>query len=253
MRPTYPASPFFPVHMFDAFATRATGTEQMDDLTLSGPVLDACLREIARINRWLGGNRIVRQGLMHLLRQLAPAPGQVIRIADLGCGGGDGLRHLATWATRAGFSLHFTGLDANAATIAYARTASADFPQITYQQANVLEDSSTFEGYDLVICSLFLHHLEEAEQIALITRLRQAGVKALLINDLQRGVLPWLLFRLVSRIFGLSPMSRHDGALSVRKAFHRRELVHLMQACGIDRFTIRWKWAFRYQLTALIS
>ena len=238
--------------MASFFQYRATGAENMDDFSLSGQQLTDTLDDLARVNRWLGGHAIVRSGMKQIIEQLVLPTPHTLRVADLGCGGGETLRMLAAWAQKASIPILLTGIDANAATISYAREAARDFPEIDYLQANAMDESCPFDDYDVVICSLFLHHLEEPEQVRLLRNVMQAGVKAILINDLQRSVLAWLLFYPVSRILGLSPLSRHDGALSVRKSFHRNELAGLMKKCGIHTFSINWKWAFRYQLIAFI-
>lgn len=225
----------------------------MDDLSMEGEVLCGALDDLARVGRWLGGTRIVRKGIQQIHALLGENGPKPLRIADLGCGGGEALRDLAVWAKRANVPIQLTGIDANSATIDYARQASRDFPEITFLQENIVEDTCRFDDYDVIICSLVLHHFDEETHLKMIRNMKQAGVKALLINDLQRSMLAWVLFHLISRIFAFSPMARHDGLLSIRKSFHRKELIALMETCDIQTYFLKWKWAFRYQLIALIS
>lgn len=238
--------------MADFFSHRATEIEIMDDLSMEGEVLCGALDDLARVARWLGGTRIVRNGVRQMIALLGENCPQPLRVADLGCGGGEALCDLAAWGKRAHIPLQLTGIDANSATIDYARQASRDFPEITYLQANIVEDTCRFDDYDVVICSLVLHHFDEEIHLRMIGKMKQAGVKALLINDLHRSVWAWLFFHPISRIFGFSAMARHDGLLSIRKSFRRKELVALMEKAGIHVWSLKWKWAFRYQLIALI-
>ncbi|MDP5168996.1 MAG: methyltransferase domain-containing protein [Bacteroidia bacterium] len=235
------------------FRNRATDIEIMDDLSLGGEVLTGALDDLARVARWLGGTQIVRSGMKHILRSLDYDHTQPLRVADLGCGGGEALRDLAQWAQKAGIELQLTGIDANAAAIDYARKASHEFSQITFLQENIVEDDCRFGEYDVIMCSLVLHHFDEETHLRMIRRMKESGVKAILINDLQRSALAWSLFQVVSRIFSFSHMARYDGLLSIRKSFTRQELVDLMKNSGIQTYSLSWKWAFRYQLIALIS
>ena len=144
-------------------------------------------------------------------------------------------------------------IDANAAAIDYARKASHEFSQITFLQENIVEDDCRFGEYDVIMCSLVLHHFDEETHLRMIRRMKESGVKAILINDLQRSALAWSLFQVVSRIFSFSHMARYDGLISIRKSFTRQELALLMKNSGIQTYSLSWKWAFRYQLIALIS
>ncbi len=240
--------------MPNSFEHRAHDTEIMDDFSLEGEELIHALRDLTRINKWLGGDHIILSGISRIIDAWpATQKSQPIRILDLGCGGGDSLRALANWGAKQNLPLTLMGIDANATTIEYAQKASRDFNNIEFAQGDVLDPTCRFDDYDIVIYGLFLHHLREEEQIQLIQKSLTAGVKGLLINDLQRSKLAYVLFYFVSRIFGFSAMSRHDGALSIRKGFHQGELISLMKKCNIKTYSLKWKWAFRYQLIAQIS
>lgn len=234
--------------MFQQFNTRAADTELMDDFSYAGDDLQKALQEIAWVNRWLGGRKSVRRSMQQVLRQQLFQVEKALRIVDLGCGSGDYLRSLADWGRKKNLDLQITGVDANPAIIEFAREQAAGYKNIHYLCADILADSFDLTGYDLVLCGLFLHHLEENEQIALIRKCMAAGVKAIVVTDLHRHWLAYYLFRLICLVLNFSPMSKHDGALSVRKGFQRDDLTRLMQKSRIDRFDLSWKWAFRYQL-----
>jgi 2-polyprenyl-3-methyl-5-hydroxy-6-metoxy-1,4-benzoquinol methylase len=239
--------------MFQQFKTRAAGTEIMDDFSYTGDDLQKALREIAWVNRWLGGRKSVRRSVEETLRRNVVDSSGPLRIVDLGCGSGDYLRTLADWGRKKGLDLHITGVDANPAIIGFAREQAAGYQNIRYLCADILADSFDLSGYDLVLCGLFLHHLEESEQAAIFQKCRTAGVRAVVVTDLHRHWLAYYLFRLICTVLNFSPMSKHDGALSIRKGFQRNDLVRLMQRCGIDRYDLRWKWAFRYQLIVYLN
>jgi hypothetical protein len=43
-------------------------------------------------------------------------------------------------------------------------------------------------------------------------------------------------------------MVKYDAPLSVLRAFRKKELIGILQAAGITRYTLRWMWAFRWQI-----
>ena len=153
-----------------------------------------------------------------------------IRIADLGCGGGDSLLALSKWGSQTGQQISLTGIDANTATIAYAQEQARTLKNVLFRVGDVLQESCQIGDHDIVILGLFLHHLTEAEQIQLIQKCLASGARAILINDLQRSKLAYRLFQIISRIFNFSVMSRHDGALSIRKGFQKQE-THFFDEC----------------------
>ena len=234
--------------MIKQFKTRAEGEELMDDFSYAGADLFKALEEIAWVNRWLGGQRSFLQSLQKILKKTNLGNDRPIHILDLGCGSGDYLRGLSQWGEIQGKSLQLVGVDANSAIVDYAAQQSATYNNIRFECADVLADSFDTSGYDIVLCGLFLHHLSASEQLSLVDKCLSSGVKALVVNDLQRHWLAYYLFRLICWTFNFSRMSKHDGALSVRKAFKRAELKSLAERSKAKRYELAWKWAFRFQL-----
>jgi len=231
------------------FATRAPGPELMDDLTLGTDEMRRTLDELATINRWLGGYQPVLAAL-DALRPRFPT-GRPLRLADLGSGGGDTLRHVARWARARGVPVELTGIDANAFMRAYAGERSTDYPEISYLQADIFAEDFARQPYDILTASLFCHHFTDAELTGLFGRWqRQAGL-AVVINDLHRHPLAYAGIWLLTRLFGAGRLVRHDGPLSVARAFVRADWERLLAAAGITRYRVRWRWAFRWQVVLL--
>jgi hypothetical protein len=42
-------------------------------------------------------------------------------------------------------------------------------------------------------------------------------------------------------------MSREDGLVSILRGFKKNELEEFSKKLSLKNYTIRWKWAFRYQ------
>lgn len=230
----------------DMLNERASGPELMDDLTLATEALRQNLDELETINTWLGGYAPVLNALTRL-RAHFPA-GRPLRIADLGSGGGDTLRHIAHWARRNGIPVVLTGIDANAFMLEYAAAKSLAFPEISYRQFDIFSPEFRAEPFDVLTCSLFCHHFSDDELVTLLRQWQQQAGLAVVVNDLHRHWLAYHSIKWLTRLLGGSYLVRHDAPLSVARAFRRQDWVTLLTRADIVQYDLRWRWAFRWQL-----
>ncbi|HEY1005651.1 MAG TPA: methyltransferase domain-containing protein [Sphingobacteriaceae bacterium] len=224
------------------FSSRSTRSEMMDDFSLGPAVIGPVMDELEVINRFLGGHRVFRDAMLRLDLQ----PG--MRISDWGCGGGDSLRDLAAWARRRALALEFEGIDATLTAVRYARDHSRKFPEIAFVHGDVMEDLPGGRRPDVVISSLFTHHFPDAGWVRLIGRMYDRARHAVIINDLHRHWFAYHAIGVLTRALSRSEMVRHDSRLSVLRGFRRGELERLLEQAGIPRYSIEWKWAFRWQI-----
>jgi len=217
----------------------------MDDFDMAGTHLAEALDKIARINRMLGGNRPTIKAVTSIARKLQDK--EPVRVTDLGCGNGDMLRSLSEAGKKKHIRFRMTGIDANAFTIAHAGKLSAGFPDITYECGNVLDPDFFLKESDIVLLTLTLHHFSDQQILQLLGRIADRTKAAIVINDLQRSRLAYWLFKCLSRLLRLGEMNDKDGALSIKKGFTRKELHELARKMNFKKYTIRWKWAFRYR------
>jgi len=229
--------------------TRATTPELMDDLTLATDELRQNLDELETINTWLGGYRPVLAALARL-RPRFPA-GRLLRLADLGSGGGDTLRHVARWARRRSVPLAAEGIDANDFMLAYAAAKSQEYPEISYRQLDIFSPEFAARPYDVLTASLFCHHFTDAELVELLRGWHQQAGLAVVINDLHRHPLAYYSIKYLTKLLGGSRLVQNDAPLSVARAFSRRDWVRLLAAAGITNYELRWCWAFRWQVVAM--
>jgi 2-polyprenyl-3-methyl-5-hydroxy-6-metoxy-1,4-benzoquinol methylase len=230
--------------MYIDTANRIDSREIMDDFTLEGEELRDALDKIAKINRLLGGNKLTLQGVKSLISKVQ---NKKITIVDVGCGNGDMLRALADFGKSNNLDLKLVGMDANAFTINYARKLSAGFKNISYRCKDVFGEAFKEMDYDIVLCTLTLHHFKNAEILYLTDIFRKQSRIGIVINDLQRSAIAYRLFQLICFIFRLNDMSREDGLVSILRGFKKKELQHYSKQLNLKKYTIRWKWAFRYQ------
>lgn len=222
---------------------RSSASEQLDDFSLSGIELNKALDKIASINRLLGGNQVTLSGVITLMKSVTVD--RAFKIIDIGCGNGDMLRALAVYARKKGLCFELTGIDANAAAIKYAIALSQEFPEIKYVCSDFLTSAGQ-EKYDIVLCTLTLHHFSNDQIEGLLTIFKQKALLGIVINDLHRHRLAYYLFKMICFVFNLSELSRNDGLVSILRGFKRKDLNKFSQHIK-STVTIRWKWAFRYQ------
>lgn len=228
------------------FSQRSTQKEWMDDLECEGEVLEQTLKELKTINRWLGGNHVTTDGIKKLINA-APPKGRW-KVVDIGCGGGDMLRVMDDWAVKNGQKIDFEGVDANPNIIDLAKTRLSDKPSISLSVQNVFEEAFVEEKADIITCTLFTHHFTDSELVALLSTLLQKANLGIVINDLHRHPLAYHSIRLLTKGFSKSPMVVNDAPLSVLRSFSRQDWNNILGQAGISDFSLRWFWAFRWQV-----
>lgn len=222
---------------------RTRQKEWMDDLELKGAELRDTLDTLGKINSRLGGNRVLRSGLKRILKEWDHK--RPLRILDVGCGNGAQLRELAQLGMDLECSFQLTGLDANADCIAYAKERSASQPEINYICDDAFGYAEVGPDYDLIVCTLFLHHISNEDLIDLLKSFRKKASLAVLVNDLHRSKLAYVLFSLLG-LFIKNPMIVHDGKVSILRGFKKKELINFSRTLKC-KYSIKWMWAFRYR------
>ncbi|HOZ74022.1 MAG TPA: methyltransferase domain-containing protein [Flavobacterium sp.] len=219
--------------------------EIMDDFSMNGSDLRMALDKIARINQLLGGNKLTLQGVKDLIAPIDVT--QKLTIVDLGCGNGDMLRLIADWAESNRRQLELIGVDANAHTIEYARELSLHYPNISYHCTDIFSKTIAASAYDIALFTLTLHHFKNEEIAQLLRTFKQNTRIGVVVNDLQRSSVAYRLFQALCFVFRLNAISRNDGLISILRGFKRNELVSLSEKLNYKKYSIQWKWAFRYQ------
>ncbi|SDK09996.1 Methyltransferase domain-containing protein [Pedobacter sp. ok626] len=225
---------------------RSDAPELMDDFLMEGDILTDALDKIASINRLLGGNKVTLQGVKWLLKS-KPVYRSEISILDVGCGNGDMLRTLAKYAKRKRLKIKLVGMDANYFSIKHAEQLSTKYPNISYVCADIFEEIKQERLYDVILCTLTLHHFKDDEIITLMNGLEEQSALGIVVNDLHRNALAYYLFVCICFIFRLNHMSRNDGLVSILRGFRRQELHDFSKQLSFKNYILKWKWAFRYQ------
>jgi SAM-dependent methyltransferase len=206
--------------------------------------VEETLRDIAWVNRRLGGTRALLRGIDPFLAA-APA-GSTVEILDVGTGGGDLAAALVDHGRRRGLRLRVTAVDRDPAAAAL---AARDTPgDIRVVRADAFSLPFPERSFDLVVASLFLHHFSHSEAAALLRAFRRLARRAVVINDLRRHRLPWAFIALAGRVTRRTPMFVHDAALSVLRGFTEAELHALARDAGAPEAPVHRSSAFRLLL-----
>lgn len=224
---------------------RSSASEIMDDFAMEGEILRDALDKIARINQLLGGNQLTLRGVQDLIATIPKTT--EISIVDVGCGNGDMLRTLADYGSKQNLNFRLTGIDANNYTINHAQKLSENYSNISYKCEDIFSQPFEELKYDIVLCTLTLHHFKDDEILQLMTIFDSNSRVGIVINDLHRNALAYRLFQGLCFAFQLNTMSREDGLVSILRGFKKEELVHFSKKLNLTNYKIQWKWAFRYQ------
>nr|WP_314835701.1 methyltransferase domain-containing protein [uncultured Flavobacterium sp.] len=224
---------------------RTDKPEIMDDFSMEGDVLRDALDKIAKINQLLGGNQLTLRGIQDLMTTITTP--KELTIIDVGCGNGDMLRTIADFGLKNDLEFKLIGIDANAFTINHARKLSKYYPNITYLCKDVFDEPFSKLKYDIVLCTLTLHHFKEDEIMKLMTLFYANSTIGIVINDLHRSAVAYRLFQALCWVFRLNEMSREDGLTSILRGFKKEELIRFSENLHFSNYKIQWKWAFRYQ------
>jgi 2-polyprenyl-3-methyl-5-hydroxy-6-metoxy-1,4-benzoquinol methylase len=234
--------PSFPFKM-----GRCRQPELMDQPGLDVSEHLQALQGLRRINILSRTGLVLWPAIARLARWKEENSGPV-RVLDIATGGGDTPLALARRALRAGLNVEFHGCDVNPQAVRYAeQQAKAHDADVRFFVLDALRETLPL-GYDVLTCSLFLHHLDEAEAIALLRRMAGAARRLVLVDDLIRSRYGYLMAVVGCYLLSGSRVVHVDGPISVASAFTPSEALSLAERAGLRGVTLTQHWPQRYLL-----
>src|SRR5436190_6993015 len=203
------------------FRQRLVADELMDDLARPRREFDDAYRELARVNRWLGGIRAIERFL----------PTGNLLVLDVAAGACDVAEAISLHGRRV------IVLDRNPEGLKLAKRSAAVV-------ADALEMPFPDATFDVVIASLFFHHLSDEECVRVLQSMWRIARHTVLVNDLHRHPIAYFSIRALAAL-STSVMSRHDAPVSVLRAFTANELLAIAGRAGIPARVHR---SFPYRL-----
>lgn len=206
------------------------------------------VRDQALVNRWLGGANATKAHALPLFKESSSDP---VRILDIACGGGDMSRWIVNETRSLAKPVEVTALDLNENVIKCARQMSVDYPEIVFVHGDALNPPFECKKFDIVILSTFLHHLTPDKVVAVLQVARNLSRGAVIAADLVRSPLAYLAIHIIAKLARFNPISAHDGAVSVCRAYTPKELTELAHQAGLEPSRIYRHMFYRMTLVYL--
>ena len=229
-----------------SLAARSDAAELMDTDCVDEADYAACLADLAQVNTLTFARRPTLAWLHRAMRGVPKA--QAVRVFDVAFGHGDMLRTIGRWAARHGRVVHLAGIDLNADAAATARAASPGV-DLALETGDVLA-CAPVPRPDYIISSLFTHHLDRGQIVAFLQWMEAHAGRGWFINDLERHTLAYHGFRLLAWTMRWHRFVRHDGAVSVARAFRPAEWRALLAEAGVPG-EVRRRFPFRLCVSRL--
>lgn len=219
--------------------------ERLDAAVHDPDELAQSLDQVAAVNRFLGGTRALRLALDALLPDR-----RTVRILDVGCGSGDLPLAVATDLRSRRRDPCIIAADVHPQILALARQRLRQIPAITLVRLDARDLPFAADSFDVAMMSLTLHHFEGREPVRVLREMGRVA-RAVIINDLERRWPNYLGARLLARtLWAGNRLTRHDGPLSVRRAFTADELSALARAAGLVDVHVQRRFFYRLIMTA---
>lgn len=217
--------------------------EMMDDPAIAEPDHLHALSALARINLVSRTAARLAEGVRELL-DAGPCPA-VCTVVDVACGGGDVTLDLEKRLRRTEQGAACVlGVDVSPRAIERSRAAAIRHGSAaSFEVRDVLADGCP--PCDVVVSSLFLHHLDDLAACRLLRTLAAAARIGIVVSDLVRSRLGLGLAVIGTTILSSSRIARVDGPLSVRAARTLAEYRRLCNAARLESATIRRVWPER--------
>ncbi|WP_298863270.1 methyltransferase domain-containing protein [uncultured Gimesia sp.] len=228
------------------FQVRKREPELMDQPGLSEHEHGSALNGLRRVNWWSRSSAILWPSIQKLAQRVEQRP---LRILDIASGGGDVALNLAQRAQRAGIAVEVDGCDISPYAVKHASDLAAQMQldQVQFYERDILQEPVDRQ-YDVVMCSLFLHHLDETQAVQLFSIMSKATRHLVLVNDLRRSRVGYWLAWAGCRLLTRSPIVHTDGPLSVAGAFTMDEAADLAAQGGLSGFQMTRHWPQRWLL-----
>jgi ubiquinone/menaquinone biosynthesis C-methylase UbiE len=211
---------------------RLVTPELLDSDAGTAQEIQDSLADLRMVNRYFGGVRTTRKMIERVTAQCKL---DTLRWLDVAGASGD----VAIFVKK---SLAKSGIQSQATVVDRAAT------HLNGAQPAVCGDALALpfrdDSFDLVSCSLFVHHLEPDEVVLFAREALRVARHGLLINDLVRRpahlaavYAGYALYR--------SRITRHDSVASVRRAYTVEEMKRMLEHAGAAEIEIRRFFLFR--------
>jgi ubiquinone/menaquinone biosynthesis C-methylase UbiE len=229
---------------------RSDADELLDGSLDDQATLTGNLRDLGRINRWLGGVRLSADAIDALA-----AHREQLTVLDVGTGGADIPMALLARADERGRGLAIVGIDSRPEILAaavLARPAVSATPGLELHVGDGRALPYADGSFDVVHASLVVHHLSPDSAVTLLREMGRVGRLGVVVNDLDRSRIGWVGAWLIGHLLTRNRFTRYDAPLSVRRAYRVNEVKDLLRTAGLTPVrTERRAFRQRYAIAAI--
>jgi ubiquinone/menaquinone biosynthesis C-methylase UbiE len=199
------------------------------------------LAHLRLLNRWLGWSAAVDRDLAALMHRHGLRSATIL---DIATGSADIPRELVRRAARRNIQINLIATDISLPVLTCARSTGLTLIQHDGAMLPFRNDSA-----DYVLCNLAAHHFPPDALRAALGEMWRVARHGIVISDLTRGRLSYLLARLMALVLR-NPLTSHDGPVSVLRAYTPAELRSLAHEAGVRRMRVRTFFPARMTLIA---
>lgn len=208
------------------------------------------LADLRRINRFLGGRRVVVEALDSLI---TGAGLRRLSLLDVGTGSADIPGAVAAWCRDRHLAADITALDLSERNLRIARSRLGIDQDVRLVRGDSLALPFADRSVDVVTASLFLHHFEDADVVRLLGEFARVARRAVIVNDLIRNLVPYWFARLTGPLLATSYLTRYDGPASVLRGFTVREMAAHAERAGLRQVRLCRRFPYRVALVARVE
>jgi len=225
---------------------RSQQPEWLDADDIPAQDLQKNLDDLRWLNRYLGSYWLLCTTLQRVWRQMGSP--RHLRVLDVGTGAGDIPAVLMRWGERRGVAIAVVAIDSHHGVLQYMRAVQSLPRSITCVQADGLYLPFRAHTFDVVLCSTMLHHLDWQQGIVLLQNMAAVTRYGVVVNDLVRSRLSYYATRLMLSLTACHDVTRHDGPLSVLRAYSVGEVREMARLAGLTPVHVSTALGYRFVL-----
>jgi ubiquinone/menaquinone biosynthesis C-methylase UbiE len=205
------------------------------------------LADLRRINRFLGGRRVVLDAIASCL---GGAPLSEVSVLDVGTGSADIPMAVAERCRKLGLTTFVAAVDISERNLRVARAQLGVSREIQFVRADSMALPFAADSFDFVTASLFLHHFRDEDVVRLLADFARIAKRAVIVNDLVRNLVPYYFTKIAGPFLAASFLTRNDAPVSVLRGFTRQEIGALARRAGLRDLEVKRLFPYRLSMIA---
>jgi len=208
------------------------------------------LSDLRRINRFLGGRRVVLRALSSYFQDPSL---EKVSLVDIGTGSADLPMAVAQSCRIRGLDTFIAAVDISERNLRVSQSHLGVSDEIHLVQADSLKLPFAPRSFDFVTASLFLHHFRDDDVVRLLADFGRIARRAVIVNDLVRNLVPYYFTRIAGPVLAASFLTRNDGPVSVLRGFTAGELNDHALRAGLKVRELKRMFPYRLSMVAEVS